>query len=78
PIVIGWVALVVILALAAPQLEQVGQENAVSLSPSDAPSMKAMKNMGRLFQESDSNSVTMIVLEGDQPLGPGAHKFYDE
>ncbi|MCV7084191.1 hypothetical protein H7H52_00265, partial [Mycolicibacter hiberniae] len=54
PIVIAWVAVVVILALSAPQLEQVGRENTVSLSPSDAPSMKAMKNMGRLFQESDS------------------------
>ncbi len=78
PIVIAWIVVVVGLAMAAPQLEQVAQANTVSLSPSDAPSMKAMKNMGRLFEESDSNSAAMIVMEGDKPLGPGVHKFYDE
>ena len=31
----------------------------------------------RTFQEFDSNSSAMIVLEGDQPLGDAAHKYYD-
>ena len=47
------------------------------MSPSNAPSMQAMATMGRLFQESDSDSVAMLILEGDQPLGEDAHDYYD-
>ena len=43
----------------------------------DAPSMQAMQRVGKTFQEFDSNSSAMIVLEGDQPLGDAAHKYYD-
>jgi RND superfamily putative drug exporter len=77
PIVLGWLALVFILSVIAPPLETVAKQNAVSMSPSNAPSMQAMANMGRLFKESDSDSVAMIVLEGDQPLGTDAHDYYD-
>ncbi len=61
----------------APQLEVVGEAHAVSLAPNDAPSMQAMQRIGKDFQEFDSNSSAMIVLEGDQPLGDDAHKYYD-
>ena len=61
-----------------PQLETVGQMRAVSMSPDDAPSMIAMKQVGELFKEVDSNSSVMIVLEGQEPLGDDAHAFYDE
>src|ERR1700752_2733213 len=77
PIFLGWIALVVILNVAVPQLEVVGEAHAVSFAPSDAPSMQAMKRIGKDFQEFDSNSSAMIVLEGDQPLGDSAHKYYD-
>ncbi len=30
-----------------------------------------------MFQEFDSDSAAMIVLEGDQPLGADAHHYYD-
>ncbi|BBY22229.1 putative membrane protein, mmpL [Mycobacterium stomatepiae] len=40
--------------------------------------MQAMKNMGQLFKESDSDSVAMVVVEGEQPLGAEAHRFYDD
>jgi RND superfamily putative drug exporter len=33
--------------------------------------------MGKVFQEFDSDSLAMIVLEGDKPLGRDAHVFYD-
>ena len=36
-----------------------------------------MKRMGKVFSEFDSDSVAMIVLEGDQPLGADAHQYYD-
>ena len=78
PIIIGWIALTALVNIAVPQLEAVGQQRSVSMSPQDAPSVIAMKRVGHVFQEFDSDSSAMIVLEGDQPLGDEAHKFYDE
>ena len=77
PIFLGWLALVALVNVIAPQLEAVGEAHATSLAPTDAPSMKAMQRIGRDFQEFDSNSSAMIVLESDQPLGEEAHKYYD-
>jgi putative drug exporter of the RND superfamily len=77
PIILFWVAIAVILSLFVPSLEVVGQERSVSLSPTDAPSMVAMKRIGHAFNEGETDSSAMIVLEGDQPLGDDAHRFYD-
>ncbi|SOJ54122.1 Siderophore exporter MmpL5 [Mycobacterium simulans] len=76
PLLLGWIALAVLLNIAVPPLEDVGQEHSVSLSPADAPSMQAMKHIGRVFKESDSDASAMIVLESDQPLGDEAHRYY--
>jgi putative drug exporter of the RND superfamily len=78
PIVLAWVAIAFILTVAVPPLEQVEKEHAISLSPIDAPSFRALERMGSLFGESESDSVAMIVLESDQPLGDEAHRYYDE
>ncbi len=78
PIIIGWVALIVLLNVTVPQLEEVGEMRAVSMSPDDAPSMISMKKVGELFEEGDSNSSVMIVFEGEEPLGDAAHAWYDE
>ena len=48
------------------------------MSPKEAPSVIAMMRVGKVFQEFDSDSSAMIVLEGDQPLGEDAHRFYDD
>jgi putative drug exporter of the RND superfamily len=77
PIVLFWIGLVAVLTLAVPSLEKVSQDHTVSLAPADAPSMQAMKRIGKVFQEFDSNSSAMILLESDQPLGPEAHQYYD-
>ncbi len=77
PIVLFWIGLVAVLTLAVPSLEKVSQDHTVSLAPADAPSMQAMKRIGKDFQEFDSNSTAMILLESDQPLGPEAHHYYD-
>jgi RND superfamily putative drug exporter len=77
PIFLGWLALTVIVNVIVPQLEVVGEAHSVSLAPSDAPSLQAMQRIGKDFKEFDSNSSAMIVLEGDQPLGESAHKYYD-
>jgi putative drug exporter of the RND superfamily len=75
-IILAWVALTLIVTLAVPSLEQVGQGHSVSMSPKDAPSVQAMMRMGKDFKESDSDSFAMIVLEGQQPLGGDAHQYY--
>ena len=77
PILLGWLALTVLVNVISPQLEVVGEAHAVSLAPNDAPSMQAMQRVGTTFQEFDSNSSVMVVLEGDQPLGEDAHEYYD-
>ena len=78
PIILGWIALLVILNTVVPQLEEVGQMRAVSMSPESAPSMIAMKRVGSVFEEFKSDSSAMVVLEGDEPLGDAAHAFYDD
>ncbi|MDT5094847.1 MAG: putative drug exporter of the superfamily [Mycobacterium sp.] len=78
PIILGWIAILVTLNVAVPQLEVVGQMRAVSMSPKEAPSIAAMTRVGKTFQEYDSDNNAMIVLEGDQPLGDDAHFFYED
>jgi putative drug exporter of the RND superfamily len=78
PIILGWVAIAVVLSVAVPSLEKVERDNAITMTPSDAPSFRAMQRMGQLFGEADSDSVAMIVIEGQQALGDDAHVFYDE
>jgi RND superfamily putative drug exporter len=75
-IILAWVALTLIVTLAIPSLEQVGERHSVPLSPEDAPSVQAMARMGKDFKESDSDSFAMIVLEGQQSLGDDAHTYY--
>lgn len=77
PIILAWVAVTAALNLLVPQIEAVGQQNAVSSSPQDAPAVMAAKEMGKKFGEFTSDSVAMVVLVGDQPLGDAAHRYYD-
>src|SRR6185437_15915435 len=72
-----WLGLAVVTNVFVPQLEKVAQAHNVSLSPHDAPSLKASKRIGKVFGEFDSDSAAMIVLEGDRPLGAEAHHYYD-
>jgi len=76
-IALFWLGLAVVTNVFVPQLEKVAQQHNVSLSPQDAPSLRASKHIGKVFQEFDSDSSAMIVLEGDQPLGADAHHYYD-
>ncbi len=76
-IALFWLGLAVVTNVFVPQLEKVAEAHNVSLSPHDAPSLQASKRIGQVFQEFDSDSAAMIVLEGDQPLGADAHHYYD-
>ncbi|OYN79857.1 RND family transporter [Mycolicibacterium sphagni] len=78
PIILGWIALIVVLTTVVPTLEDVGKLRAVSMSPNDAPSLIATKRVGQVFKEYDTSSSVMVVLEGEQPLGAQAHEFYDK
>jgi putative drug exporter of the RND superfamily len=77
PIILLWLAAAAITNVVVPQLEVVGKAHNVAMSSPDAPSLQAMKRIGLVFGEFDSDSAAMIVLEGDQPLGDDAHQFYD-
>ncbi|OBJ48872.1 hypothetical protein A9W95_03460 [Mycobacterium sp. 1423905.2] len=77
PIILGWIAVCVALSVFVPSLEVVGQERSVSLSPKEAPSYEAMKRMGEVFHEGNSDSSAMVILESNQQLGDEAHKYYD-
>ncbi|KZS58058.1 RND family transporter [Mycobacterium ostraviense] len=77
PILLFWVGLAVLTNVAVPKLEDVGKAHNVALIAPDAPSMQAMKRIGKVFREFDSDSAAMIVLEGDKPLDADAHRYYD-
>jgi RND superfamily putative drug exporter len=76
-IILAWLAIAVIVSIGVPSLEQVKKEHSVSLTSPDAPSFKAAKRMNQDFNEPESGTVAMIVLEGQQPLGNDAHIYYD-
>src|SRR5438270_386175 len=78
PIILIWLFVTVLVNVIVPTLEKVGEAHSAPMTPLDAPSMKAMMRMGHNFHEFDSNSTVMIVLEGQQPLGPDAHQYYDK
>src|ERR1700754_4248576 len=77
PIVLFWVAAAALTNVLVPQLEAVGAEHNVALSSPSSPSLQAFQRIGKVFGEFDSDSAAMVVLEGDQPLGADAHRFYD-
>ncbi|MGA7131086.1 MAG: MMPL family transporter [Mycobacterium sp.] len=77
PIAAFWLALAVATNVYVPQLEKVAQAHNVSQSPQDAPALQASKRIGKVFQQFDSDSAAMVVLEGDRPLGADAHHYYD-
>ena len=78
PIILAWLALAVYTNIAVPQIEEVGKQKSVPMAVADAPSTIAMSRIGEVFGEFSSNTSVMIVLEGDQPLGDEAHRYYDE
>ena len=77
PLVLVWIGLTVVSNVAVPQLEDVGKAHTVSMNAHDAPAFMAMQRIGEVFDEFDSDSNAMIILEGDTPLGAEAHEYYN-
>ena len=78
PIILGWLALTVVVNVVAPQLEEVGAAHSVAMTAKDAPSTIAMMRIGKDFQQFDSDTTAMVLLEGQDKLGDDAHRFYDK
>lgn len=77
-IIVAWLAITVVAFLFVPSLEKVEKDHPVAMDMSVAPSIQAMQRMSEVFQKSDSNQVAMIVIEGQQPLGPDTRRYYDD
>src|ERR1700687_2451314 len=78
PIILCWIALTVVVNVIAPQLEKVGAAHSVPMTAKDAPSTIAMLHIGKDFQQFDSDTTAMVLLEGQDKLGDDAHRFYDK
>ncbi|WP_046317970.1 MMPL family transporter [Mycobacterium sp. UM_Kg1] len=77
PLIVFWFLLTLGLNVLVPPIESVAREHAVTMSPQDAPSLMAAKHIGATFEEFDSDSMVMLVIEGENKLGPDAHRYYD-
>ena len=78
PIIVGWIALTVLVNVIAPSLDKVGAAHSVPMTAKDAPSTIAMLRIGKDFQQFDSDTTAMVLLEGQNKLGDDAHRFYDK
>ena len=77
PIILAWLLVTIAVNVFWPPIESAARNHAVTMSPQDAPSMIASKQIGATFHEFDSDSVAMVVLESDTTLGEQAHRYYD-
>src|SRR6201998_3618214 len=78
PIIVGWIALSVVVNVIAPSLDKVGAAHSVAMTAKDAPSTIAMMRIGKDFRQFDSDTTSMVLLEGQDKLGDEAHRFYDK
>src|ERR1700758_207600 len=77
PIIAFWALLAVSTNTFMPQVERVAEELAGPVVPHYAPSQRALLAIGAKFQESNSTSLAMVVLEANRPLGDVDHQYYD-
>ncbi|MCV7178975.1 MMPL/RND family transporter [Mycolicibacterium sphagni] len=77
PIIIFWALLAVATNTFVPKVEDVATELAGPEIPTYAPSQFALLHIGAKFQESNSTSLTMVVLEADRPLDDQDHQYYE-
>src|SRR6201996_710822 len=78
PIILFWVLVALGTTLFTPDLGEVAGKHSVPMTPRDAEAFKDMMNIGHKFQEFDTDSSAMVVLEGDDKLGDSAHLFYNQ
>ncbi|MDY6997860.1 MAG: MMPL family transporter [Actinomycetota bacterium] len=76
PFILIWIAIAAFLNISVPQLETVGSLRSVSMSPDEAPAVISMQRIGEVFEEYESNSSVMVVLEGEGQLGDDTRAYY--
>ncbi|MUL46654.1 RND family transporter [Mycobacterium sp. CBMA293] len=76
PIIVFWALLAVVTNTFVPKIEDVAQELAGPMVPTYAPSQVAMLTIGKVFHESTSTSLTMLVLEADRGLTEQDRDYY--
>ena len=77
PIIAFWALLAISTNTFMPQVERVAEELAGPVVPHYAPSQRSLLAIGAKFQESNSTSLAMVVLEANRPLGDVDHQYYD-
>ncbi|MCV7102881.1 MMPL/RND family transporter [Mycobacterium palustre] len=78
PIILFWLLVALGTTLFTPELGEVAGKHSVPMTPRDAVAFKDMMKIGHKFQEFDTDSSAMVVLEGDDKLGDSAHVFYNK
>lgn len=77
PVILFWIVLAIVVNVVVPPLSEVAGTHSVSFSAHDAPSLIAIKRIGKDFQQFDSDTTAMVVLESQDRLGDSAHRYYD-
>jgi RND superfamily putative drug exporter len=77
PIIVFWLLVAVATAMLVPSLDAVADQHAVSLAPQNSQAFQGMMKIGDVFQQFDSDSTAMVVIEGQDQLGDSAHQYYD-
>ena len=77
PIIVFWAILAVVTNTFVPKIEDVSQELAGPMVPTYAPSQVAMLTIGKVFHESTSTSLTMLVFEADRGLSEQDRTYYN-
>ncbi|QLL06841.1 RND family transporter [Mycobacterium vicinigordonae] len=78
PIILFWLLVALGTTLFTPDLGEVAGRHSVPMTPRDATAFKDMMKIGHKFEEFDTDSSAMIVLEGEDKLGDSAHVFYNK
>ncbi len=79
PIIIFWALFAITTNTFVPKVEDVATELAGPEVPTYAPSQAALLHIGGdKFKESNSTSLTMVVLEADHSLGEPEHRYYND
>ncbi|MGV0043246.1 RND family transporter [Mycobacterium colombiense] len=71
-----WAALVAVLSLTLPSLQEISQRHPVDMLPNDAPVLVATENMTKAFHEPASESIAVVVLSDAKGLSPADEDTY--
>lgn len=74
-VVLGWLAVVVALNIAVPQLETVVAEDSTPIAPNDTAAVQTIEKMDTTFSNGRSTSFAFVVLEREGGLTKADRKY---